>query len=99
MVGSPSVKILFDIYHQQVTEGNLVTNMTDAWDEIAYIQVGDVPGRKEPTTGEINYKHIFHWLQVRGYDGVIGMEHGLQNRGLEGEKALIAAYRAVDVGA
>ncbi|MBE2214040.1 MAG: TIM barrel protein [Opitutaceae bacterium] len=99
MVGSPSVKILFDIYHQQITEGNLVANMTDAWDEIAYIQVGDVPGRKEPTTGEINFKHLFQWLRDRGYAGVIGMEHGLRTRGLEGEQALIAAYRAVDGGA
>jgi hydroxypyruvate isomerase len=99
MVGSPSVKILDDLYHQQITEGNLITNMIDAWDEIAYIQVGDVPGRKEPTSGEINYKHIFQWLRDRGYDGVIGMEHGISRDGLEGEKALIAAYRSVDVKA
>ncbi len=99
MVGSPSVKILFDIYHQQITEGNLITNLQDAWDEVAYIQVGDVPGRKEPTTGEINYKHIFQWLHDRGFDGVIGMEHGLKTNSLEGEKALIAAYRSIDVAA
>lgn len=97
MVGSPAVKILFDIYHQQITEGNLIHNMADAWDEIAYIQVGDVPGRKEPTSGEINYKHIFQWLHDRGYTGVVGMEHGLRNKGLEGEKALLAAYRSVDL--
>jgi hydroxypyruvate isomerase len=97
MVGSPSVKILDDLYHQQITEGNLITNMIEAWDEIAYIQVGDVPGRKEPTTGEINYRHIFQWLHDRGYTGVIGMEHGLKNTGREGEQALIQAYRAVDV--
>jgi hydroxypyruvate isomerase len=99
MVGSPSVKILDDLYHQQITEGNLVTNMIDAWDEIAYIQVGDVPGRKEPTTGEINYRHIFQWLHDRGYAGVIGMEHGLNATGVAGEQALIAAYRAVDARA
>lgn len=97
MVGSSSVKILFDIYHQQITEGNLVNNLTAAWDEIVYVQVGDVPGRKEPTSGEINFKHLFQWLRDRGFDGVIGMEHGLRTRGLEGEQALIAAYRAVDV--
>lgn len=95
-VGSPSVKILDDLYHQQITEGNLITNMIEAWDEIAYIQVGDVPGRKEPTTGEINYRHIFQWLHERGYAGVVGMEHGLKTTGRDGEKALIAAYRAVD---
>lgn len=96
MVGSPSVKILDDLYHQQITEGSLITNMIDAWDEIAYIQVGDVPGRKEPTTGEINYRHIFQWLKDRGYDGVVGMEHGISVNGPEGEAKLIASYRAVD---
>lgn len=99
MVDSPSVKILFDIYHQQISEGNLINNLSDAWDEIAYIQVGDVPGRKEPTTGEINYANIFRWLHGRGYRGIIGMEHGLSRPGREGELALIEAYRAVDVDA
>lgn len=96
MVESPSVKILDDLYHQQITEGSLITNMIDAWDEIAYIQVGDVPGRKEPTTGEINYQHIFQWLHDRGYDGVIGMEHGISQSGADGERRLIEAYREVD---
>ena len=96
MVDSPSVKILDDLYHQQITEGSLITNMIDAWDEIAYIQVGDVPGRKEPTTGEINYQHIFQWLKDRGYDGVVGMEHGISINGPEGEAKLIESYRAVD---
>lgn len=96
MVGSPAVKILDDLYHQQITEGSLITNMVDAWDEIAYVQVGDVPGRKEPTTGEINYQHIFQWLHDRGYDGVIGMEHGISQSGADGERRLIEAYREVD---
>jgi len=50
-VGSPCCKILDDLYHQQITEGNLIPNIDKAWDEIAYFQVGDNPGRKEPTTG------------------------------------------------
>jgi hydroxypyruvate isomerase len=95
-VGSPSCKILDDLYHQQVDVGNLIPNMEKAWDEIAYIQVGDNPGRKEPTTGEINYRNIFRWLHQRGYDGVVGMEHGLSKPGKEGETALIAAYRECD---
>jgi hydroxypyruvate isomerase len=97
MVNSPSVKILDDLYHQQITEGNLINNLRDAWDEIVYIQVGDVPGRREPTTGEINYSHIFRWLHQQGYDGVIGMEHGKSQSGRAGEEALIAAYRQVDL--
>ena len=95
-VNSPSVKILDDLYHQQITEGNLIPNMETAWKEIAYIQVGDNPGRKEPTTGEINYKNIFKWLHGKGYKGVVGMEHGNSGKGADGEKAVIAAYRACD---
>lgn len=57
-VDSPSCKILFDIYHQQITEGNLIPNMEKAWGEIGYFQSGDNPGRKEPGTGEINYQNL-----------------------------------------
>lgn len=95
-VNSPSCKILDDLYHQQVDVGNLIPNMEKAWDEIAYIQVGDNPGRNEPTTGEINYRNIFKWLHQRSYQGVIGMEHGKSQPGKEGELALIAAYRECD---
>lgn len=77
-VGSPSCKILNDLYHQQITEGNLIPNLLKAWDEIAYFQVGDNPGRNEPGTGEINYQNIFKLLHERGYDGIVGMEHGVQ---------------------
>ncbi|WP_293934303.1 hydroxypyruvate isomerase family protein [Sphingobacterium sp. UBA6645] len=95
-VGSPSVKILYDAYHQQKNEGNLINLMDLCWSEIAYIQVGDNPGRKEPTTGEINYKNVFKWLHQKGYKGVVGMEHGMSKSGKEGEQALVAAYREVD---
>ena len=95
-VGSPSCKILDDLYHAQIQEGNLIPNMEKAWSEIAYIQVGDNPGRKEPTTGEINYRNIFKWLHDKGYKGVIGMEHGNSKPGKEGEEAVIAAYRECD---
>ena len=95
-VDSPSCKILFDIYHQQIQEGNLIPNIDDSWDEIAYFQIGDNPGRKEPTTGEINYKNIFSFIYKKGYDGILGMEHGNALQGLEGEKALVDAYLEVD---
>ena len=95
-VRSPSCKIVNDIYHQQITEGNLIPNIDRAWDEIASFHVGDSPGRKEPTTGEINYKNIFKHLHSKGYDGAICMEHGKSKEGIEGEKALIQAYRACD---
>jgi hydroxypyruvate isomerase len=95
-VGSPSCKIINDIYHQQITEGNLIPNIDRAWDEIASFHVGDSPGRKEPFTGEINYKNIFKHLHSKGYDGAICMEHGKSKKGIEGEKAVIEAYRACD---
>jgi len=95
-VGSPSCKILDDLYHQQVTEGNLIPNLDYAWDEIAYFQVGDNPGRREPTTGEINYLNIFRHLHGRGYKGIVGMEHGKSRGGKEGEQAVIDAYIACD---
>ena len=95
-VDSPACKILFDIYHQQITEGNLIPNMGRAWDEIAYLQIGDNPGRKEPTTGEIHYGNVFEWVKKKGYGGILGMEHGNSRPGIEGEKRVIAAYREVD---
>ena len=95
-VDSPSCKILFDIYHQQIQEGNLIPNIDKTWDEIAYFQIGDNPGRKEPTTGEINYKNVFKFIYEKGYDGILGMEHGKSMQGEEGEKALVDAYLKSD---
>ena len=95
-VDSPSCKILDDLYHQQITEGDLIPNIDDAWDEIAYFQIGDNPGRDEPTTGEINYANVFRHIREKGYTGILGMEHGNSRSGREGELAVIGAYRAVD---
>ena len=95
-VNSPSCKLLFDMYHMQKNEGNIIYNMDKAWDEIAYLQIGDNPGRKEPTTGEMNYKNIFKHIHEKGYKGVLGMEHGNSQPGKEGEMKLIKAYRESD---
>ena len=95
-VNSPACKILFDIYHQQIQEGNLIPNIEKSWEEIGYFQIGDNPGRKEPTTGEINYKNIFKFIHEKGYRGILGMEHGNFYQGKEGEVAVIKAYREVD---
>lgn len=95
-VDSPSCKILFDVYHQQIQEGNLLPNIDACWDEIGYFQVGDNPGRKEPTTGEINYLNIFKHLHSKVFNGIIGMEHGNSVTGKEGELAVIKAYRNCD---
>lgn len=95
-VNSPSCKILFDMYHQQITEGNIIPNIDLAWDEVAYFQIGDNPGRCEPTTGEINYRNIFRHIASKGFKGVLGMEHGASKGGKEGELAVIEAYRWAD---
>ena len=95
-VDSPSCKILFDIYHQQITEGNLIVNIDNSWDEIGYFQSGDNPGRKEPGTGEINYLNVFKHIHSKGFEGIIGMEHGNSKPGKEGDLAVIEAYREVD---
>lgn len=99
-VNSPSCKILFDIYHMQKNEGHIIPHINWAWDEIGYFQIGDNPGRNEPTTGEINYKNIFKHIyekqKAAGRDYILGMEHGKSQKGKEGEMALIKAYQESD---
>ncbi len=95
-VNSPACKIVDDMYHQQITEGNIIPNIDRAWDEIGAFHIGDNPGRKEPTTGEINYKNIFKHIYEKGYNGVLCCEHGKSKPGKEGEQAFIKAYREVD---
>ncbi|HHM20437.1 MAG TPA: xylose isomerase [Bacteroidetes bacterium] len=92
-VNSPACKILFDIYHLQRNEGRLIYHIEKCWDEIAYFQIGDEPGRNEPGTGEINYQNVFKFIRGKGYDGILGMEHGNSLPGKEGEMAVIEAYR------
>ncbi len=99
-VGSPSCKILFDMYHMQRNEGRVIEHIDWAWDEIAYFQIGDVPGRKEPGTGEMHYHNIFKHIHTKagaaGKTFVLGMEHGNFGPGVEGERALIDAYVKAD---
>ncbi|RYY18573.1 MAG: xylose isomerase [Chitinophagaceae bacterium] len=85
-----------DMYHMQRNEGDIMKNIERCWEEIGYFQIGDNPGRKEPTTGEMNYKNIFKYIHSRGWKGVMGMEHGNSKPGKEGELALIKAYRESD---
>jgi hydroxypyruvate isomerase len=95
-VNSSACKFLFDMYHMQRNEGNIIANIDKIWEETGYFQIGDNPGRKEPGTGEMNYKNIFKHIYNKGYKGILGMEHGNAKPGKEGELALIKAYREVD---
>jgi hydroxypyruvate isomerase len=74
-VGSPNVKVLFDIYHQQISEGNLTANITEHLEMIGYLHVADVPGRHEPGTGEINYANLLQQVSEAGYNGYVGLEY------------------------
>jgi hydroxypyruvate isomerase len=89
-------RIVNDLYHQQITEGNLIPNIDMAWEYIAAFHCGDHPGRREPGTGEINYQNIFKHIYQKGYDGVICTEHGRSIQGKKGEQAFIDAYRWAD---
>lgn len=95
-VNSPSCKFLYDMYHMQRNEGDIIKNIDRVWTETPYFQIGDNPGRNEPGTGEMNYRNIFKHIHSKGYKGVLGMEHGNSIKGKEGELALIKAYRDAD---
>jgi len=73
-VGSPNVRLLFDIYHQQITEGNVINNITHNLQKIGHFHVADVPGRHEPGTGEINYFNVFKAIAKTDYSAFVGLE-------------------------
>jgi len=73
-VDSPRIKLLYDIYHMQVMEGNIIHTLTSNLDVIGHVHVADVPGRHEPGTGELNYANIFEALREAGYDKYVGFE-------------------------
>ncbi len=75
-VNSPNVKMLFDIYHQQIMEGNVIRNLGENIDRIGHIHVGDNPGRKQPGSGELNYSNIFKSIASTKYDGYVALECG-----------------------
>jgi hydroxypyruvate isomerase len=95
-VNHPQVKILFDMYHQQISEGNIINHIEQYWDLIGYFQTGDVPGRREPYTGEMNYQNIFRFIHSKGYKGLIGLEHGMSQTGEAGFKKVVDSYREAD---
>jgi hydroxypyruvate isomerase len=75
-VDSPNVKLVFDVYHQQITEGNVTRNAVNYVSRINHYHIADNPGRKEPGTGELNYLNILQAIKAAGFDGFIGLECG-----------------------
>lgn len=79
-VRSLAVKLQVDIYHMHIAEGNIIPLLDYVWDEVAYIQIGYNPGRREPGTGEINYRNVFRHTHGKGYTGIVGMARQLAAR-------------------
>jgi hydroxypyruvate isomerase len=99
-VNSPACKILFDMYHLQQNQGSIIASIDQVWSEIGYFQIGDVPGRLWPGTGEMNYsnilKHISTKMRQTGRDFIFGMEHGPWKPDKAGERACIESYVGID---
>lgn len=95
-VESPAVKLLFDFYHVQMMDGHVLGHLDQAWDEVAIVQVGDVPNRSEIGISELNWVAILRALIAKGYDGLIEYEIFPSRPGAEGEQAALAALRAID---
>ena len=73
-VGSPNVKVLYDLYHEQRTHGNLIEKLEKNIDQVALVHIADVPGRHEPGTGEVDYGNVYRKLVELKYKGGIAME-------------------------
>jgi hydroxypyruvate isomerase len=95
-VDSPNVRVLFDIYHQQISEGNLIANITEHLDLIGYLHVADVPGRHEPGTGEINYANVMRRVSEAGYNGYVGLEYQPSGDSFHSLRAIIEIVAAVN---
>lgn len=93
---SPSVKLVFDTFQIQMEGGNILENMEQVWDEIACFQIVDVPGRTEPTSGELNYQTILRRIYEKGYTGLVEMEHSLAHPGRTGEQKVLEIYDSLD---
>ena len=90
-VGSPRIRILMDIYHTQIQEGNVIETIRNHSDLIGYVHVADVPGRHEPGTGEIDYRRVAAALHDVGYTGAVGLEA----YPAETDEKALAAFRDV----
>ena len=90
-VDSPMVKINWDLYHMQISEGDLCGRLRDGFDQVGYMQLADHPGRYEPGTGEIQYKRVFQELNGLGYEGPIGLECNAK----DGEDKAIERLKAI----
>lgn len=98
-VDHPAVRLIFDTSHVQIMDGDLLFHLDQAWDAIAIVQLADNPGRLEPGSGEINFESVLRFLARRGYRGLVELEHGWQEQGLESERRGLATLRRLDAAA
>jgi hydroxypyruvate isomerase len=98
-VDDPAVRLIFDTSHVQIMDGDLLFHLEEAWDSIAIVQLADNPGRLEPGSGEINFESVLRFLALRGYRGLVELEHGWQEPGLESERRGLATLRRLDAAA
>jgi hydroxypyruvate isomerase len=98
-VDHPAVRLIFDTSHVQIMDGDLLFHLEEAWDSIAIVQLADNPGRLEPGSGEINFESVLRFLARRGYRGLVELEHGWQEPGLESERRGLATLRRLDAAA
>lgn len=92
LIGSPKLRILYDAYHMQLNEGKICDTITEYFDTIGHIHIADAPGRHEPGTGEINYRHVMQVLEELGYTGRVGCELMPQTSTAEAVKAIMAIF-------
>ncbi len=98
-VDHPALRLIFDTSHVQIMDGDLLFHLEQAWDSIAIVQLADNPGRLEPGSGEINFESVLRFLARRGYRGLVELEHGWQEPGLDSERRGLATLRRLDAAA
>lgn len=90
-VNSPQVKINWDLYHMQISEGDLCGRLKDGFDQVGYLQLADHPGRHEPGTGEVHYNRVLRQAHDLGYRGFVGLELRPKTTELAAAQAAAAA--------
>jgi len=95
-LGSPHVQLVFDTFHTQVMDGDLINNFRRVRSAVAVVQIADNPGRFEPGTGEINFVNFLRVLREEGFAGLVELEYFMSQPGAAGEQRALDALRAVD---
>ncbi len=91
-VGSSNVKVVFDIYHQQLSEGNVISNLVSNIDKIGHFHAAGNPGRNELTRGEVNYRKIFEAIQATDYEGFVGLEYWPVEEPMSGLREIVSWF-------